>query len=97
MRPAPITAIFSVIVMSSQACQGLHDSPQILLRLEADAGDVGHTDIAVLDRHAVGEAAERREDIGVGFIAAKAKPDGDVEGELVAAMRHAAPPRPARL
>src|SRR5207245_10069093 len=75
----------------------LHHRPQVLLRLKADPRDVWHADVAVLDRHAVGEAAERGKDVGIGFVAAEAEPDRNVEGELVAAMRHAAPPRPARL
>src|SRR5438105_3458462 len=64
-------------------------------RLKADAGEVGQADERILHRAGVGEAAERGEYVGVAFVAAEAEPDRDVEGELVAAMRHAAPRRPA--
>src|SRR5258708_36696 len=68
----------------------LHDGPQVGLALEADAGRVGQGDLAVDHGAVVGEAAERREDLRVGFIAAALQADGDVERELMAAMRHAA-------
>ena len=68
-----------------------HDAVKGGFRLEADARDVGQADEAVLDRAVVGEAAEGGEHVGVAFVAAKAEPDRDVERELVAAMRYAAP------
>src|SRR5205807_195864 len=71
---------------ASVFCQRLHDGVEAGFRLEADAGDVGQAHIALLDRMAVGEAAERLEDLRVGFVAAQAQPDGDVERELVAAV-----------
>ena len=43
----------------------LHLAIQVGLALEADAGQVGQRDVAVLDLHAVGEAAEGLEQVGV--------------------------------
>src|SRR5205085_12122879 len=71
-----------------------HDLVKRGLRFEADTRNVGQAHEAVFNRAIVGEAAERGEHVGVGFIAAEAEPDRDVEGELVPAMRHAAPRRP---
>ncbi len=75
--------------------QFFHHRPQLGLALEADAWRVGHRHAAVDNRAIVGEAAERREDLRIGFVAAALQADGDVERELVAAMRHAAARRPA--
>ena len=69
----------------------LHDGPQVGLALEADARRVGQGDATVDHRAIVGEAAERREDLRIGFVAAALQPDRDVERELVTAVRHAAP------
>src|SRR5689334_23434331 len=71
--------------------------PECRLRLEADARHIGHTDAAVLHRRRVSEAAEGREDLRVALVAAQAEAGGDVQRELVSAMRHAAARRPAVL
>ena len=47
------------------------------LALEADAGRVGHAHAAILDRAVVGEAAEWREDLRVGFVAAALQADDE--------------------
>src|SRR5260370_41605793 len=70
-----------------------HDAVERGFCFEADAGEVGQADERILDRAVVGEAAEWGEDVGVAFVAAEPEPNRAVEGELVAAMRHA-PPRP---
>src|SRR2546422_35271 len=75
--------------MASPLRQRAHYLVERRLGLEADAGEVGQADEASLDRAIVGEAAERREHVGVGFVAAEPEPDRDVERKLVAAMRHA--------
>src|SRR5689334_18374765 len=69
----------------------LHHRPEIGLALEADAGGVGQGDAAIDHWAVVGEAAERCEHLRIGFVAAALQADRDVERELVAAVRHAAP------
>src|SRR6266540_4147208 len=65
--------------------------------LEADAGGVGEADAAGFDGGVVGEAAGGMEFAGVGLVAAELEGGGDVEGELVAAVRDAAAGGPALL
>ncbi len=67
------------------------------LGFEADAGNVRQPDIAILDRDAVGEAAEGLEHVGIRLVAAEMEPGGDVERHLMSAMGHDAPARPALL
>src|SRR5258708_7887878 len=62
----------------------LHDVPQVGLALETDARRVGQGDAAVDNRAVVGETAERREHLRVGFVAATLHADGDVERKLMA-------------
>lgn len=50
-------------------------------------GRLGHRDAAVLDAHAVGEAAEGLEEVRVGLVAAQPQTRGDVERHLVPAVR----------
>src|SRR3982750_4917230 len=70
--------------------QRLHFLVEIRFPLEADARQVGHGDVAVLDADAVGEAAIGLEQIGVALVAAEAKAGCDVERHLVAAVGDAA-------
>ena len=51
--------------------QFAHHPDQIRLALKADAGQLGHHDIAILDAHAIGEASVGLEEIGIAFVAAK--------------------------
>src|SRR5204863_9607373 len=64
-----------------------HDGDQLRLPFEPDAGKLGHHDVPPLDVHAVGEATERLEEIGIALVAAEAEPRGDVERHLMPAMR----------
>src|SRR5450631_1080615 len=81
-------------LISSRA-QLHHDLVEVGLTLESYAMEVGHRNVAVFHAHAVGEAAERLEEIGIAFVAAEAEARRDVEGHLVAAMGNAARGRPA--
>ena len=65
--------------------------------LEADARQLGHDDVPVLDAHAVREAAIGLEQVGIALVAAEAEAGRDVERHLVSAMRDAAARRPAEL
>src|ERR1044071_1230865 len=56
-----------------------HDAVEGGFHLEADAGDVGQADEAILDRTIVGEAAERGEYVGVAFVAAEPAPARDIQ------------------
>src|SRR5690242_5591716 len=64
------------------------------LALEADAGPIRQSQIAILKRGIVGEAAEIAEHAGIGFGAAEAEAAGDRERHLVAAMREHQAARP---
>jgi hypothetical protein len=68
----------------------LHHGVEIVLQFEADARRIRHFHAAVLDRHVVGKAPERREHLRVGFVAAHAETHRDIERELMPAMRNAA-------
>ncbi|MDT4849216.1 hypothetical protein FQZ97_833310 [compost metagenome] len=59
--------------------QRLHLAVQVGLAFEADAGQVRQRHMAVLDLHAIGESAERLEQVGVGLVAAQPEPRGDVQ------------------
>ena len=63
---------------------------EVGLALEADAGQVRHRDVAVLDPHAVGKAAVGLEQIRIALVAAEPEAGRDVERHLVAAVRNAA-------
>ena len=77
--------------------QFAHDADQVGFAFEADAGEVGHHDVAVVDADLVGEAAIGLEQVGVALVAAEAEAGGDVERHLMAAMRDAAGGGPAGL
>src|SRR3546814_17024112 len=68
---------------------------QVGLRREAEAGCIQQPDIAVDDRNAVREAADRLMRPGIAFGAAEPQPGGDVQGQEMPAMRPAATARPA--
>jgi hypothetical protein len=59
--------------------QRLHLGVEIGLSLEADARQIGHGDVTVLDAHAVGKAAIGLEQIRIALIAAKPEPGRDVQ------------------
>src|SRR5687767_4270100 len=75
--------------------KSLHLRIKVGLALEADARQLGHGDVAVLDAHAIREAAVGLEEIGIALIAAETEAGGDVEGHLVPAVWDAAARRPA--
>src|SRR6185369_14831188 len=75
--------------------QRVHLLVEIGFSLEPDARQVRHGDVAVLDTHAVREAAIGLEQVGIAFIAAKAEAGRDIERHLVAAVGNAAAWRPA--
>nr|GEU28409.1 hypothetical protein [Tanacetum cinerariifolium] len=68
---------------------------QVGLAFEADARQFRQHDVAVVDGHAVREAAVRLEQVRVRFVAAQAQAGRDIERHLVAAVRDAALGRPA--
>src|SRR3569832_3035313 len=76
--------------------QCLHFAVQIGLALEADAGQFRHGDETVLDFHAVGEAAERLDQVRIGFVAAQPQSCRDVQRLLMAAVRIAAFAQPTK-
>src|SRR3546814_3483450 len=61
---------------------------QRLLLLEADARRIGQRDAPAFHPGVVGEAAEGREDLRIGLVAAELQAGGDVQRELMPAMRH---------
>src|SRR5471030_268115 len=65
--------------------------------LQSRCPAIRHGDIAVVDLHAVGEAAERLEQVRIRFISAQSQSGRDVQRHLVAAMRDAAFRRPSML
>ena len=77
--------------------QGAEHLEELGLALEADAGQVLRGDAGVADDGVVGESARGLELAGVGLVAAQVEAGGDVEGELVAAVRDAAARGPAVL
>src|SRR3954469_14046115 len=74
-----------------------HHLNQVGLAFEADAGKLRHRDEAVLDTHAVGEAAVGLEQVRVALVASEPEASCDVERHLMAAVRDAAAPRPTAL
>src|SRR5450631_760490 len=83
-------------LISSRA-QLHHYLVEIRLTLESYAMQVRHRNVAAFDTHAVGESAERLEEVGIAFVAAETEARRDVERHLVAAVRNAARGRPAVL
>src|SRR3954462_3834784 len=81
----------------SSLSQFAHDFDQVGFALEADAGQLGHDDVPVLDTHAVREAAVGLEQVRVALVATEPKAGGDVEQHLVSAVRDAAGGSPAEL
>src|SRR5690242_16608498 len=73
----------------------LHFRVEIRLALEADAGQFGHDDVAILDADAIGKAAIGLEQVRIALITAQSETGRDVERHLVATMRDAAARRPA--
>src|SRR5882672_4383787 len=72
-----------------------HDLVEVRFALESYARQVGHRNVARFDPHAVGEPAERLEQVRVRLVSAQAEAGGDVQRHLVAAVGHAARRRPA--
>src|SRR3546814_1189903 len=58
------------------------------LLLEADARRIGQRDAPAFHPGVVGEADEGREDLRIGLVDAELKAGGDVQRELMTAMRH---------
>src|SRR3546814_18272570 len=58
------------------------------LLLEAYARRIGQRDAPAFHPGVVGEAAEGREDLRIGLVAAELPAGGDVQRELMPAMRH---------
>src|SRR5688500_17226551 len=78
-----------------RSVQGLEHRVERVLRLEPDTRDLRHPDTTFHHGYVVGKAAEGREDFRVALIAAKPEAHGDVQRELVPAMRDAAARTPA--
>ncbi len=76
--------------------QRLHLRVEIVFALEADARQIRHGDVAVLDADAVGETAIGLEQVGIALVAAEAEAGRDVERHLMAAVRDTAARRPAQ-
>ena len=55
-----------------------HDLDEVALALEADAWQVRHHDVAILDTNAVGEAAIGLEQVRIALVAAEAEAGGNV-------------------
>src|SRR5437588_6591221 len=66
--------------------QCAHFLVEVGLALEADAGQVRHRDVTVLDAHPVGKAAIGLKQIRVAFVAAEPEACSDVQRHLMAAM-----------
>src|SRR6478672_9023599 len=77
------------------ARQTAHLFDQIRFAFKADARQIRHGDIAVLDPNAIGKTAIGLEEVGIRFVAAQAEPGSNIERHLMAAMRDAALRRPA--
>ena len=73
------------------------ESVELRFRFKADAGYVWQADITASNRNAVRKAAERLEDVRVGFVAAQMQAGRDVERHLMTAVRNHAPRSPAEL
>jgi hypothetical protein len=67
--------------------QGLEDCVQGRLRFEAHTRYVRHPDTSVGHWHIIREAPERRENLRVAFITAKAQADGDAPSPLKHELR----------
>ena len=65
----------------------MHHRDQVGLGLEADAGTVGQGDLAVDDVVAVGEAAERLEQVWVALVAAEPEAGGAASALLLQVVR----------
>src|ERR1700730_15157851 len=85
---------FSIAVTSRR--QRLHLHVKIGFSLKADARQIRHGDVTVLDADAVGETAIGLEQIGIALIAAEAETGRDVQRHLMAAMGNASARRPAQ-
>src|SRR3954454_19552374 len=72
------------------ARKSAHLFDQIRLALKADTRQLGHSDIAVLDPHAIGKTAIGLEEIGIRLVAPEPEASGNVERHLMTAMRDAA-------
>src|SRR6202011_5783709 len=75
--------------------QRLHLRVQVGFSLEADARQIRHRDMAVLDANAVRETTIGLKQIGIALIAAEAETGRDVQRHLMPAMRNAPARRPA--
>src|SRR5882757_4840670 len=92
LRRADSGAGFVNGLLARSVRQLAHYLDEVGLALEADARQVRHHDMAVLNPHAVGKSAIGLEQVRIAFIAAKPKPGRDVERHLMPAMRNAAAP-----
>src|SRR5690348_13359444 len=66
--------------------QRLHLRVEIRLPFKADAGQIRHGDLAILDADAIGKAAIGLEQIRIALIAAEAEAGCNIQRHLVAAM-----------
>src|SRR4051794_11347756 len=82
------TLVFAV-ELAGLLGQFAHDLDQIRLALEADARNVRHDDVTVLNPDRIRESPVGLEEIRVALVAAKPQAGGDVQRHLVTAVRDA--------
>src|SRR5260221_12652445 len=75
--------------------QRLHLRVKIGFSLEADARQIRHGDVTVLDANAIREAAIGLEQVGIALIATETETGRDIERHLMPAMRVASARPPA--
>src|SRR5258708_33120211 len=75
--------------------QRFHLRVKIGFSLEADARQIRHGDVTVLDANAIREAAIGLEQVGIALIATETETGRAIERHLMPAMRDAAARRPS--
>src|SRR5579872_4110516 len=91
----PVSKVFLALVRPLVIGKRLQQTEQFLFRFKPDARRLRQRDVTVFNGRVVRESAKGLKYSRVGFISTKSQSGGDMQRQLVAAMRNAAGRRPA--